>query len=56
MCFFDVSDVDMLAIKLDNIFLGKQKLFVNLPRFQRPQQDVMGFSKPSELGLEFQKE
>ncbi|KAI5443414.1 hypothetical protein KIW84_012164 [Lathyrus oleraceus] len=33
--FFDVGDVDNLTVKLDNIFIDKQKLFVIVPRFQR---------------------
>ena len=33
--FKGVSDVKHLEIKLDNIFIDKQKLFVNLPRFAR---------------------
>lgn len=31
--FFGVNDAKMLVTKLDNIFMGKQKLFVNIPRF-----------------------
>ncbi|XP_058776839.1 uncharacterized protein LOC131651188 [Vicia villosa] len=33
--FFDVREADVLATKLDNIFIGGSKLFVNLPRFDR---------------------
>lgn len=33
--FFDVRDEDLLTIKLDNIFIGRRKIFANLPRFQR---------------------
>lgn len=33
--FFNVLSERMLATKLDNIFMGKRKLFVTIPRFQR---------------------
>ncbi|XP_058751344.1 uncharacterized protein LOC131624420 [Vicia villosa] len=33
--FFDVASEESLAVKLDNIFIGDRKLFVNLPRFQK---------------------
>lgn len=32
---FDVVEEERLAVKLDNIFIREQKLFVNIPRFQR---------------------
>ncbi|CAK8535026.1 unnamed protein product [Lathyrus sativus] len=35
--FFNVENVRILAMKLENIFIGKKKLFVNIPRFQRKQ-------------------
>lgn len=35
MIFFDVIDVRAFAIKLDNIFIGNQKLHINVPRFLR---------------------
>lgn len=35
MRFFDVEDERWLAMKLDNIFLKSQKIFVNVPRFHR---------------------
>lgn len=31
--FFEVRDEDMLTTKLDNIFIGTEKFFVNIPRF-----------------------
>ena len=33
--FFDVRDENILAINLDNIFIGRRNIFTNLPRFQR---------------------
>lgn len=33
--FFDVLEEECLAVKLVNILIGDQKLFVNIPRFQR---------------------
>ena len=33
--FKGVSDVNLLEVQLDNIFIDDQKLFVNLPRFAR---------------------
>lgn len=33
MRFFDVNNDRVLVTKLDKIFLGKHKLFINLPRF-----------------------
>lgn len=35
--FFDIRDPSFFATRLDNIIIGNQKLFVNLPRFQRGQ-------------------
>lgn len=32
---FNVRDEDLLAIKLDNIFIGNRNIFANLPRFRR---------------------
>lgn len=29
--FVDVNNVDLLSTKLDNIFISKHKLFVNIP-------------------------
>lgn len=31
--FFNVKDVKMLATKLDNIFMGRHKIFMNVRRF-----------------------
>ncbi|XP_058784954.1 uncharacterized protein LOC131659847 [Vicia villosa] len=46
--FFEVVDADNLAVKLDNIFIGKQKLFVNFPRFHRGKEVKQGtFAKES---------
>lgn len=39
--FFEVADEALLATKLDNIFVGKQQLFVNIPRFQRSKRENM---------------
>lgn len=36
--FYNVENARSLAMKLDNLFMGKQKLFVNIPRFQRKQE------------------
>lgn len=33
--FFSVRNLDFLATKLDVLFLGSRKLFVNTPRFKR---------------------
>lgn len=35
MRFFGVRDVDLLATKLDNIFLEHRTIFMNIPCFQR---------------------
>lgn len=35
MKFFYVKDKALLTTKLDNIFIGSRKLYVNIPRFQR---------------------
>ncbi|XP_058776480.1 uncharacterized protein LOC131650787 [Vicia villosa] len=54
--FFEVSDVDMLALKLDKIFLGKQNLFVNLPRYHRPHRALHGVLKPMVVASDLQVE
>lgn len=33
--FFEVRDPFRFAVRLDNIIIGRQKIFVNLPRFQK---------------------
>ncbi|XP_058740912.1 polyadenylate-binding protein, cytoplasmic and nuclear-like [Vicia villosa] len=40
--FFDVKEVELLATKLDNIFLGMKKIHVNVPKHER------GVSRKSE--------
>lgn len=41
--FFDVINVDLLATKLDNIFIEGIKFLANVPRFQRKStQQVQG--------------
>ncbi|CAK8543276.1 unnamed protein product [Lathyrus sativus] len=35
--FFYVKDEDLLAVKLNNIFIDRKKMFVNVLRFQRKQ-------------------
>lgn len=37
--FFNVQNERILATKLENIFNGKNRIFVNLPRFPRKNQD-----------------
>lgn len=57
--FFDVPDEALLASKLDNIFVGKQKLFVNVSRFHRPKGVIQLGKKPmgslnvNQAGLRF---
>lgn len=48
--FFDFVDELLLATKLDNIFVGNQKLFVNVPRFHRRLKEVE--TKPRQGGRE----
>lgn len=43
--FFYGRDEDLLVVKLDNIFIGRRKILVNVPRFQRKQS-----FKPGEPG------
>lgn len=52
--FFEVVDDERMAVKLDNIFIGKEKLFVNVPYFQRNKvglQEVNGKSARAAGGL-----
>lgn len=54
--FFEVSNIEMLALKLDNIFRGKQKFFVNLPRFQRSHKVASGVLKSTAMVTKCQGE
>lgn len=38
VCFFDVQQPARMVVKLDNIFLGRKKIHVNISRFTRGQQ------------------
>lgn len=38
--FFNVEDDRLFAVKLGNIFIGRIKIFVNLPRFSRKGEQV----------------
>lgn len=35
VCFFDVINKDILATKLDNIFIEGRNIHANVPKFQR---------------------
>ncbi|KAI5433954.1 hypothetical protein KIW84_020983 [Lathyrus oleraceus] len=38
--FFNMEDDRLFTVKLDNIFIGKRKIFVNLPRLSRKGEQV----------------
>ncbi|CAI8611460.1 unnamed protein product [Vicia faba] len=49
--FFDVCEEELLATKLDNVFLRNLELFINLPRFQRFQHKMLGEALKSKVGV-----
>lgn len=51
--FVDMEDVRLLAVRLDNIFIGDIKIYADLPRFQREQNQFNIEDKKRSNGSKF---
>lgn len=43
--FFEVQNAEVLTVELDNIFIGRRKLHVNLPKYEEVHQGDWGFNR-----------